>query len=262
MLGTAEDLPSPASARAPGGPRPRIDVGRGLTVCPFLQASDGAWSSVSASRELHCWAVRPPVPVALPKQRQSCLVAGHAVCATYVTAMAPGAGTSRAEPAGTSLWPAASPVPVVLDVVRARPGAAITLPRFAGQALLVGLMVVAFVVLVISRTTPLGGTAASGTQAPSLGPGTSAVIAVPSIATASPAPSLEATPSPAPSASAAASPSPTASPSASQRTYKVRAGDTIAAIAGRFHTTVKAIVSANNIVDPRTIHPGQVLIIP
>lgn len=42
----------------------------------------------------------------------------------------------------------------------------------------------------------------------------------------------------------------------------MRAGDTLAMIAGKYHTTVKALVTANNITDPRTIHPGQVLIIP
>jgi LysM repeat protein len=74
-------------------------------------------------------------------------------------------------------------------------------------------------------------------------------------------PTPAATPSPvaaSPSAVASATPGPSASP----RTYKVRSGDSVASIALKFHTTVKAIVAANKIIDARTIHPGQVLIIP
>jgi peptidoglycan hydrolase-like protein with peptidoglycan-binding domain len=44
--------------------------------------------------------------------------------------------------------------------------------------------------------------------------------------------------------------------------YVVQAGDTLAAIAQRFGTTVEAIVSANNIQNPDLIFVGQVLTIP
>ena len=46
------------------------------------------------------------------------------------------------------------------------------------------------------------------------------------------------------------------------RTYTVQPGDTLYSIAGRYGTTVNAIVTANNIADPNLILPGQVLVIP
>ncbi|HLO16870.1 MAG TPA: LysM domain-containing protein, partial [Anaerolineales bacterium] len=46
------------------------------------------------------------------------------------------------------------------------------------------------------------------------------------------------------------------------RTYTVKAGDTLTAIAIRFATTVAAIASANNIANINNISVGQVLIIP
>ncbi len=47
-----------------------------------------------------------------------------------------------------------------------------------------------------------------------------------------------------------------------QRTYVVQSGDTLAKIAGKFGTTVEALVHANDISDPSLIRVGQVLIIP
>ena len=54
-------------------------------------------------------------------------------------------------------------------------------------------------------------------------------------------------------------PAPVAS---SGRTYTVQPGDTLYAIAGRFGTTVDAIVQLNGIADPNLIYPGQVFQIP
>jgi LysM repeat protein len=64
------------------------------------------------------------------------------------------------------------------------------------------------------------------------------------------------------SSSTSGSESAGAGPSPTQRTYTVKAGDTLTAIAIKFGTTVPKIVSANNLTDPNKISVGQVLIIP
>jgi LysM repeat protein len=47
-----------------------------------------------------------------------------------------------------------------------------------------------------------------------------------------------------------------------QQSYVVAQGDTLAAIAERFGTTVSALQEANGIDDPDEIFVGQVLVIP
>ncbi len=47
-----------------------------------------------------------------------------------------------------------------------------------------------------------------------------------------------------------------------QRTYRIRAGDTLSSIAERFDTTVRALVRENGIADPDLIKPGRRLRIP
>jgi LysM repeat protein len=47
-----------------------------------------------------------------------------------------------------------------------------------------------------------------------------------------------------------------------QRTYTVKAGDSLSFIAVKYSTTVAAIASANNITNINNIKVGQVLIIP
>lgn len=53
-----------------------------------------------------------------------------------------------------------------------------------------------------------------------------------------------------------------AQPTPQPRVYVVKPGDTLSAIAQRFGTSVKAIVSANDIADPSWIDVGQKLVIP
>ena len=51
-------------------------------------------------------------------------------------------------------------------------------------------------------------------------------------------------------------------PPPAQTTYVVQQGDTLAAIAQQFGTTVEALQAANGIEDPNEIIIGQVLVIP
>jgi LysM repeat protein len=54
----------------------------------------------------------------------------------------------------------------------------------------------------------------------------------------------------------------TSTPTTPQRTYTVKAGDTLSGIAVKYATTVAAIASANNITNINNIKVGQVLTIP
>ncbi|MGV3623967.1 MAG: LysM peptidoglycan-binding domain-containing protein [Archangium sp.] len=57
-------------------------------------------------------------------------------------------------------------------------------------------------------------------------------------------------------------PAPSAPTGGNSGTYRVRAGDTLSGIAGRYGTTVSALASLNGISNPNLIHVGQVLRIP
>ncbi len=50
-----------------------------------------------------------------------------------------------------------------------------------------------------------------------------------------------------------------AAPKPAARTYTVRAGDNLSAIAARYGTTYQALAAKNNIANPNLIYPGQVL---
>lgn len=52
------------------------------------------------------------------------------------------------------------------------------------------------------------------------------------------------------------------SSSSSSKTYRVRSGDTLSAIASRYHTTVSKLASLNHISNPNRISVGQVLHLP
>jgi lysozyme len=67
---------------------------------------------------------------------------------------------------------------------------------------------------------------------------------------------------PASASTSGASGGTTTTPAAPTRTYTVKAGDTLYAIAIKYGTTVQAIAAANNISNPNLISVGQVLKIP
>lgn len=147
------------------------------------------------------------------------------------------------------------------------------------QAALAGLMALALVLVLVVRFSGGGSTTgvpgAASSAPPSAAPtvpqsGGNASPAASSVATGSVAPSNGPASSPAPSGSATPpttaptagpTPKPTKSPAAA-RTYRVRSGDTLSAIAARFKTTVAILMRLNKITDPGTLRIGQILKLP
>ena len=251
------------------GPEGADEVGRPSTelpaLCPYLATTDGTWRSANPAREHRCVAVTPPVPLAMDKQRRLCLVAGHEGCATYQAALA--ARPPYALAALSRGRVIARTTPVVLDQTRFDLRIpALRSDRVSGQALLVGLLALAFVAILISRPSGNGGAAiADGSEVPSASTATLATptprstprpSAVP-VVTARPVTSGQPVPTTSPSSS-----TPSAQPTLSGATYTIKRGDTLSAIAARFGTTVKVLVTLNHISDPSRIHAGQVLTLP
>lgn len=252
--------------------------------CPYLVSLDGGWRGIAPTRDHRCGATLPMAAPAISKQREVCLVAGYLSCATFIAArdleLASAAGGHP--DADDGFWPDIRSTVLALEPARSRmsilPGSS---GRHGGQALLVGLMVLAFLVLVIARTTPpssgtgalpsaAGGVVASAS--PSMGasgPSSSSEPGATAAATLASSPSPASAPagsppgaSVAPSAPPAATAKPTATAvAANSARYRVKAGDTLSSIATRFDTTVKKLRAANGLTS-NTIRVGQVLVIP
>ena len=109
-------------------------------------------------------------------------------------------------------------------------------------------------------------TDATTTPRPSPSPSPSPMPSPSATPSAIPTPTPSPTPSRSPTQSAAPTAAPTVTPTAPppspQETYVVQQGDTLAAIAQRFGTTVSALQAANGIENPDQIVIGQVLVIP
>jgi LysM repeat protein len=248
---------------SPSRPTPQPSIAAGL--CPYLATSAG-WRRATPAREHLCTAVDPPSPLAIAKQRRLCLTAGHSGCATFVAAT-----EARQESASRRLRPIARTTVLVLDPARPRLAWSAGWTRRSGQAGLAMLMIGAVVAIVVSRS---GGPNPAGSGPAPSAPSTSAAVGAvtstppaslppPGVRTATASPSAAAA-TPAPSASGqdgSPGPGPTALPSPT-RTYTVRPGDTLSAIAARFGTTVRIIQQLNGIANPSLIRVGQVLAIP
>jgi len=234
-------------------------------VCPYLEAAEGGWRSVQPTREHRCTATAPASPLTLSKQRELCLMPTHRGCATYQAARDV-ASERPAVPDG-GLWPETRGAVLSLEASRS---ARSTIPggvgRGSGQAILVGLMVVAFLLLAITRVAPqVSGDAPSSFDAGVIastdpGPASHPPSLVPASPSADPPASAASSAVP---ASAGPSPGPSAAPSTAVRaTYRVRSGDTLSGIAARYGITVRALKAANAIGSAGVIRPGQVLVIP
>lgn len=255
------------------------------SICPYLGTGDG-WRLAVPDRVHRCLAVAPPIPLALEKQGRLCLGPAHVECATYRAARDPARRGGNAERAvggpGPSVssagrrWAVPRTQATVLDVGRGSVDfAAVARQRATTQVALVVLALLAFGALILSRLSGDASAVAVASGVPTTTPAAAAPLASPpspaasAVATPIASSELDETPGgsataggPPPSSAGASAGAAAPSPAPTFRSYTVRAGDTLAAIARRFGTTVSAIRAANGIVDPRTLRIGQVLRIP
>jgi LysM repeat protein len=259
----AEDLPRPSAAEANAehvNPR----------GCPFLVADTGGWRLDMPTRDHRCAAFTPPASLSPEKQARLCLTPAHTGCATYLASL-----TARTERLGAApvrratRWGLARTTSVIEDPggIRARV-MAVLLDRRRWPAIPAVILVTTLFVLALSGfragvpTSPVataspGVGAASSAGTPRVTPrpaGTSdAAASAPATAAPETAPPPTAKPTKAPA---------TPKPSATFRTYVVKAGDTLTAIAARFGTTVSAMVRLNDLPNRNSLSVGQVLRIP
>jgi LysM repeat protein len=248
--------------RTTSAPPGATDAGDGRPLigqCPYLAAQGGAWRSATPAREHRCGAVTPPAPLAVEKQRRLCLTPDHLTCATYEAARA--ARWIAPDRPATLPRPVARTTPVVLDRGRVNLAIpALRADRSTGQVVLVGVLVIAFVAIVLAKLSSGGPTVVGGAVASS-SPRASVAGAGHGPGSASSAPTGQGG-SPGPSASGAGSPPPSGAPTPRPTTYTVHAHDTLAGIAKRFGTTAAILAKLNKIKDPTKLTVGQVLKLP
>ncbi len=254
--GASQPEPAAPHDGLPGStsrPRPQLPPREAVAaMCPYLVSAAGSWRSAAPSRGHRCTATEPPPILTTEKQRRHCLSANHLECPIFREArssrsalLAAGASPSLVEAADRRRRPIGRTAPILLEPPRLI-DQTVHLPfdRAPGQFALVALMVVAFAIVALARLS-------GGTQ-PSASP--SLLVAV---ASSSPSPRITPSPTPAPSASGSSAPAPSF-----RTTYKVKKGDSLAAIAKTFHTTIAQLRELNNLPSVTTLKIGQVLKIP
>lgn len=162
-------------------------------------------------------------------------------------------GCQRAKPARTVIPPPASPrveTPLIAQVaaatVTAVAGAGYPYPAPAHATPATPIAQAAYPV----TAAPPATATVEPSEPPTVEPSPQATETIAAAPTASPAPTLAATPRIAP---------PTPVPVV---LYRVKAGDSLGAIAVLYNTTAAAIMAYNSLSDPSLIHAGQTLIIP
>lgn len=230
-------------------------------VCPFLISESGDWRLAVPAREHRCAAFTPMTSLALEKQTRLCLTADHLGCATYLASLAARetrVGSPQA-PERAGRWAIATVTPFIEDAggVRAR-----ILAFASDRRTWPAVPAVVLVATLLALGLANGGTGqpatafATASPEPATSNGPTATLAPP---TSSPTPI--GSPSPTSEPTAAPSVGPTPAPAYST-TYKVKSGDTLSAIATKFHTTVAAIKTLNGITNAARLHIGQILKIP
>jgi LysM repeat protein len=284
LLMTTASADAPRHADPTGSSTPNVDArGAGLPRtsvadrqtdhasprgCPFLVAETGGWRLGRPSREHRCGAFSPPASLSPEKQARLCLTSKHTGCATYMASLSARTERLGAPPLRRATrWGLARTTSVIEDAggIRGRLLGAI-LDRRRWPAIPALILITTLLVLAISGLR--GGLPAAAIATATPGQATHALPTL--IATTQPlatgpeqsqVPSSS-TPSSAPVASTPATPPASSGPAASFRTYKVKSGDTLGAIARRYGTTVSALVALNNLPDAGRLSIGQVLLIP
>lgn len=223
-------------------------------VCPFLGFGDDPdMRPRYPTPGLLCHAGRRPWIADQSKQRHLCLNVGYTACAMYRQGVA-----AHREPRPWATPPPEAwgqPKPAVEAPARrpARARGTAQRPDIDTQRVLTAAALVLVVVVGVFVVGKLAGTLGSTTPPPS--------VAASHVVSPTVRPTPQATePSVEPSVEPTPEPSPTVDPNGT--VYVVKAGDSLYAIATRFHTTVEAIAAANGIADPRKLRVGQQLIIP
>lgn len=266
------DLPRADSAPRPSAPAPEA-VAEHATPrgCPFLLADPGGWRLDQPSGEHRCAAFVPPAPLSPEKQTRLCLTAEHTTCATYLASVA--ARTARlGSTAGdrATRWGLARTTTVIEDPGGVRAWLIGTaLDRRRWPAIPAILLVATLFTLAVSGFRGGAPSSAVGSASPTTvptSPSTRAPATPEPTAGPTPAPSPAATPVVTVGPSVAPTVAPTAGPTQAAeptfRSYTVKSGDTLSAIAARYDTTVSAIVNLNDLRNANQLSVGQVLLIP
>jgi LysM repeat protein len=238
-------------------------------VCPLLGLAGERGVTIDGVDAAHrCFAEDPPSPLDRTMQAQLCLTDAHARCERYLAfAARTGAvtpGRARIGDGFVTTRLLLAPQPAWRGMAgRARTARATPWILVGGGVAALGLAGAALAAPLLSGPGPRTATGTTTpTASPSLSPSPTPRVTPTASPTASPSPAPTPEPTPVPATPAPTPvPTPVVTPPPPQ-TYTVAEGDTLAAIADQFGTSVSALQQANGIDDPDEIVVGQVLIIP
>jgi LysM repeat protein len=261
----AADAGDALAEPTPQPPAPAVDPAVEAAVprgCPFLIAEPGGWRLDVPSRDHRCAAFAPSAPLAPEKQARLCLTPTHTECATFLASL-----EARRERLGAptedraTRWGLARTTTVIEDTggLRARATAAL-LDRRRWPAVPAIILVTTLLTLALSGFRGFSPTPAATSGPVSPKPSTTTSPTSPPVPTGTPLAS--APPSTAPTTAPTPTLAATPAPSVVHRTYRVKAGDTLSAIASRFGVSIESIVRLNNLRNPNDLSIGQLLLIP